>query len=61
MLPRFRLGEHGSALRADAGMSPEPFLFRARQLVVEGVKQEGLKLAALHTVMGFTWHHITCL
>jgi hypothetical protein len=42
-------------------MSPKPFLFRASQLVVEGVKQECLELAALHTVMGVTWHHITCL
>jgi hypothetical protein len=61
MLPRFDFGEHRSALAAHAGMSPEPFLLRCGQLLVQSVEQESFELIALHTVMNLTWHHITCL
>ncbi len=61
MLPRLHLGEHRSALGADAGMGPKALLFRAGQQTVERVKQQSFELVALHTVIGFTWHHITCL
>ncbi len=61
MLPRLYLCEHRSAFGADAGMSPKLLLFRTRQHSVERVKQQSFELVALHTVIGFTWHHITCL
>jgi hypothetical protein len=61
VLTGFDLGEHGSAARARAGMGVEAVLFRVGQLLIESVKKERFELLALHTVVGFTWHHITCL
>jgi hypothetical protein len=55
------LGEHRSALAAGAGMSAKTLLVGRSQFLVERVKQECVELIALHTVVGFTWHHITCL
>ena len=62
MLSRLDLGEHRSAVRRKRVHGPGKALsLRAGQLLIQGVKQESFELVALHTVMGFTWHHITCL
>jgi hypothetical protein len=42
-------------------MSPETLLPFARQLLIKGIEKERFELIALQTVVGFTWHHITCL
>src|SRR5581483_3132956 len=46
---------------AAAGVSLEALPFGAGQNCIHGVAQDSVELGALHSVMEFTWHQITCL
>ena len=52
---------HGRAGRARLLVSLEGRQRRAVQRGVEGVRQQGLELHALHSGFGFAVHQITCL
>lgn len=42
-------------------MSVEPNPVRSAQRAIQGISQEGIELDALHAVLEFTCHYVTCL